>query len=443
MEIKLSDHFTYRRLIRFVMPCVIMMVVTSLYTVIDGFFVSNYAGKMAFAAVNLIWPFLQLISAAGFMFGSGGSALTAFVLGTGDEKKANEIFTMLMMVLAVIGVVISVVGFVFMRQIAVILGADEYLIDDCVLYGRILICANPLFMMQNAYQSFLVTAERPRFGLGIAIMAGLINGILDFLLVAVFPLGVWGAGLATALSQIAGGLIPTIYFMRKNKSRLRFVKTKLDFPALWKACGNGSSEMMTNLSGAVVSLLYNYQLLRLAAEDGVAAYGAIMYVSFVFTAFHFGYAIGCNPIVGYHYGAENEAELKSVLRKSLFLTGAVGLGMTAAAEFLAGPISFVYVGYDPVLCEMTIRGMKLFGFSFFISGFNIFASAFFTGLNNGMVSAMISMLRTLVFQVAAVLLLPLWMELDGIWLSVVAAEAVTLVITAAFFVGNRKKYHYF
>lgn len=348
-----------------------MMVVTSLYTVIDGFFVSNYAGKMAFAAVNLIWPFLQLISAAGFMFGSGGSALTAFVLGTGDEKKANEIFTMLMAVLAVTGVVISVVGFIFMRQIAVILGADEYLIDDCVLYGRILICANPLFMMQNAYQSFLVTAERPRFGLGIAIMAGLINGILDFLLVAVFPLGVWGAGLATALSQIAGGLIPTIYFMRKNKSRLRFVKTKLDFPALWKACGNGSSEMMTNLSGAV------------------------------------------------------------------------GLGMTAAAEFLAGPISFVYVGYDPVLCEMTIRGMKLFGFSFFISGFNIFASAFFTGLNNGMVSAMISMLRTVVFQVAAVLLLPLWMELDGIWLSVVAAEAVTLVITAAFFVGNRKKYHYF
>lgn len=252
-----------------------------------------------------------------------------------------------------------------------------------------------------------------------------------------------GAGLATALSQIAGGLIPTIYFMRKNKSRLRFVKTKLDFPALWKACGNGSSEMMTNLSGAVVSLLYNYQLLRLAAEDGVAAYGAIMYVSFVFTAFHFGYAIGCNPIVGYHYGAGNEAELKSVLRKSLILTGAVGLGMTAAAEFLAGPISFVYVGYDPVLCEMTIRGMKLFGFSFFISGFNIFASAFFTGLNNGMVSAMISMLRTVVFQVAAVLLLPLWMELDGIWLSVVAAEAVTLVITAAFFVGNRKKYHYF
>ena len=332
MEIKLSDHFTYRRLIQFVMPCVVMMVVTSLYTVIDGFFVSNYAGKMAFAAVNLIWPFLQLISAAGFMFGSGGSALTAFVLGTGDEKKANEIFTMLMMVLGVIGVVISAVGFVFMPQIAVILGADEYLIDDCVLYGRILICANPLFMMQNAYQSFLVTAERPRFGLGIAIMAGLINGLLDFFLVAVFPLGVWGAGLATALSQIAGGLLPTIYFMRKNKSRLRFVKTRMDFPALWKACGNGSSEMMTNLSGAVVSLLYNYQLLRLAAEDGVAAYGAIMYVSFVFTAFHFGYAIGCNPIVGYHYGAGNEAELKSVLRKSLFLTGTVGLGMTAAAE---------------------------------------------------------------------------------------------------------------
>ncbi len=443
MQIKLSDHFTYSRLLRFVLPSVVMMVVTSLYTVVDGFFVSNFAGKQAFAAVNLIWPFLQLVSAAGFMFGSGGSALVAFTLGTGDERKANEIFTMLMAVLAVIGVVVSVAGFVFMKEIAVMLGADENLMDDCVLYGRILICSNTLFMMQCAYLSFLPAAEKPQLGLGLSILSGVVNAVLDFLLVYVFPLGVWGAGLATAISQAVGGLVPTIYFLCRNGSRLRFVMTGLDLKALAKACGNGSSEMMTNLSGAVVSLLYNFQLLRLAAEDGVAAYGAIMYVSFVFTAFHFGYAIGCNPIVGYHYGAGNTEELKSLLKKSLVLTGTVSLCMTAMAELLAGPISRIYVGYDTGLCEMTIWGMKIFGISFLMNGFNIFASAFFTGLNNGAVSALISFLRTLVIQVIAVLVLPVYLGLDGVWLAIVAAEGVTLAVTAVLFAVNRRKYQYY
>ncbi|MDO4267855.1 MAG: MATE family efflux transporter [Eubacteriales bacterium] len=444
MQIKLSDHFTYGKLLRFVLPCVVMMVVTSLYTVIDGFFVSNFAGKTAFAAVNLIWPFLQLVSAAGFMFGSGGSALVAFMLGQGKEKKADETFTMLMMVLAVLGAAVSAAGFVFMPQIAVFLGAGEHLVDDCVLYGRILICANPLFMMQNAYQSFLVTAERPRLGLGISIMAGVINAALDFLLVAVFPLGIWGAGLATAFSQIMGGLVPTIYFMsRKNKSRLHFVRTKLDMRDLVRSCANGSSEMMTNLSGAVVSLLYNYQLLYLAAENGVAAYGAIMYVGFMFTAFHFGYAIGCNPIVGYNYGANNTGELQNVLKKSLTLTCLVGVAMTMLAETMAGVIASVYVGYDQVLREMTAWGMRIFGLSFLLNGFNIFASAFFTGLNNGAVSALISFLRTLVIQVAAVLILPVYLGINGVWLAVVAAEGCTLLVTAVLFAANRKKYQYY
>lgn len=443
MQIKLSDHFTYGRLMRFVFPSIIMMVVTSLYTVIDGFFVSNFAGKQAFAAVNIIWPFLQLVGAAGFMFGSGGSALVAYTLGTGDEKKANQIFTMLMAVLAIVGAVISVAGFVFMPEIASMLGADQVLMEDCVLYGRILICSNTLFMMQCAYQSFLVTAEKPRLGLWLSVLAGLTNAVLDFMLVYVFPLGIWGAGMATAVSQVVGGLAPTIYFMRKNSSCLRFVKTRLDFRALFKACLNGSSEMMTNLSGAVVSLLYNLQLLKLAGQNGVAAYGAIMYVSFVFTAFHFGYAIGGNPVVGYHYGAGNEKELKSLLRKSLVLTGAAGFFMMLMAEVLAGPISRIYVGYDAELCAMTIRGMKIYGLSFLLNGFNIFASAFFTGLNNGMVSALISFLRTLVIQVAAVLILPLYLGLDGIWLSIVAAEGVTLGVTVILFVANRKTYHYY
>lgn len=441
-SIGLANHFTYKKLIRFVLPCVIMMVITSLYTIVDGFFVSNFVGKNAFAALNLIWPFLMLLGGVSFMIGSGGSALIAYTLGEGNEDKANRIFTMLVYVLVVTGIILSAIGFVFMRPIAKFLGASEHMIDDCVLYGRILLCSNTFLILQNAYQSFLVTAEKPHLGLALSIIAGVTNMILDFLLVYVYSWGIWGAALATAFSQFLGGIIPSIYFSRKNSSRLKFVKTSLDLKALASACGNGSSEMMTNLSSSIVSLLYNYQLLALAAENGVAAYGAIMYIAFTFSALFFGYAIGSTPIFGFHCGAGNSDELKSLLKKSLRLTLFVGIAMTTLSALLAPVMGQIFVGYDRELYEMTVHGLRIYAFTFLLSGFNIFASAFFTGLNNGKVSALISFLRTLVFQVISIFALPAMLGLTGVWLASVVAEGVTLIVSAVLIVVNRHKYHY-
>ncbi len=441
-SIGLANHFTYKKLIRFVLPCVIMMVITSLYTIVDGFFVSNFVGKNAFAALNLIWPFLMLLGGVSFMIGSGGSALIAYTLGEGNEDKANRIFTMLVYVLVVTGIILSAIGFVFMRPIAKFLGASEHMIDDCVLYGRILLCSNTFLILQNAYQSFLVTAEKPHLGLALSIIAGVTNMVLDFLLVYVYSWGIWGAALATAFSQFLGGIIPSIYFSRKNSSRLKFVKTSLDLKALASACGNGSSEMMTNLSSSIVSLLYNYQLLALAAENGVAAYGAIMYIAFTFSALFFGYAIGSTPIFGFHCGAGNSDELKSLLKKSLRLTLFVGIAMTTLSALLAPVMGQIFVGYDRELYEMTVHGLRIYALTFLLSGFNIFASAFFTGLNNGKVSALISFLRTLVFQVISIFALPAMLGLTGVWLASVVAEGVTLIVSAVLIVVNRHKYHY-
>lgn len=441
-KVGLGDHFTYRKLMRFALPSVIMMIVTSLYTVVDGYFVSNFVGKNPFAALNLIWPYLQLINAAGFMIGSGGSALVAFTLGEGNEERANQIFSMLIRLMVYLGILLSIFSVIFMRPIALALGASDLLVDDCVVYGRIMASANVFMMLQASYQSFLVTAEKPKMGLGISIFAGLTNVICDFVFVYFLRWGLWGAALASAMSQLAGGMIPTVYFLRKNSSRLRLVWAKMDFRAIGKACANGASEMMTNLSGAVIGLLYNYQLLKYAGENGVAAYGAILYIAFIFQALFFGYAMSSTPIVGYHYGAGNHMELKNVLKKSLILTAIVGICMTAFAEGSAGVVAGVFVGYDAKLCQITITGMRFFAISFLMSGFNIFASAFFTGLNNGKISAIISFLRTLVIQASAIYILPLLFRLDGIWMAAAVAEGMTLLVSMGMLTANRKRYGY-
>lgn len=442
MKIKLSDHFTYKNLFKFIMPTIFMMIVTSIYGIVDGFFVSNFVGKNAFAAVNLIMPVLMAIGAFGFMIGTGGSALVAKTLGEGQKEKANQYFSMLTYVIIIFSLIITIIGFIFMPQIARALGASDLIIDDCILYGRILIAAEIFFMLQNSFQSFLVTAGKATFGLIISIAAGISNIILDFVLVYVFDFGIEGAAAATVFSQIVGGLIPFIYFARKNDSLLRLVKTKIQLKPLGKACLNGSSEMLTNLSTSLVSIVYNFQLMKIAAENGVSAYGVIMYVSIIFMSFFFGYAIGVNPIIGYNYGAKNSAELKNVLKKSLVLTSIVSVTMIVAAVLLSGAISKIFVGYDAELHDMTSNALKLYSLSFLVCGFNIFSSAFFTGLNNGVVSAVISFTRTLVFQVAAVILLPMILGINGIWLSVAVAESLTLVLTVVFFVTNKKKYNY-
>lgn len=441
-KVGLSDHFTYKKLMQFVFPCIVTMIVTSVYTIVDGFFVSNFAGKNAFTALNLIYPFLMALGALGFMIGTGGSALVSFTLGEGKKERANQIFTMLVLTIVIAGAVWSVVGFIFIRPIARALGATDAIVEDCVLYGRILLASNVFFMMQNSYQSLLVTAERATFGLAISVASGVMNVILDFVLVYVLNLGIGGAAAATAGSQIVGAAIPTLYFWGPNKSLLHFTKTRLDLRVLKKACSNGASEMMTNLSSSVVSMLYNWQLMKIAGEDGVAAYGVIMYVAFIFMAFFFGYAVGCGPLIGYNYGSGNHKELKNLLCKSLVFTAFAAVIMTVASEILAMPLSKVFVGYDKNLCDMTCRGMAFFSFSFLICGFNIFGSAFFTGLNNGKISAVLSFLRTLVFQVISIFLLPVFLKLDGIWLAVVVAEGLTLVFTAIFLITQRKRYHY-
>ncbi|MBQ9947719.1 MAG: MATE family efflux transporter [Oscillospiraceae bacterium] len=440
--IQLSDHFTYGRLIRFVIPSIVMMIFTSIYGVVDGLFVSNFVGKTPFAALNLIMPAIMIMGAVGFMIGTGGSALVAKTLGEGDRERADRYFTMMIMLDVIAGVLLAVLGNIFIEPMALLLGADEVLLPYCVLYGRITLCGLPAFMLQNVFQSFLITAEKPKLGLAVTVAAGCTNIILDLLLVGIFPMGLAGAALATAISQLVGGVIPLIYFLRPNKSLLRLTRTRLEVSPLLKACANGSSELMSNISMSLVGILYNYQLMSLAGENGVAAYGVIMYVNFIFVAFFIGYSIGAAPIIGYHYGALNSDELKSLRKKSLVIVGITGLVMTVLAEVLAAPLSALFVGYDAELFELTRRGFMLYSLSFLICGINIFGSAFFTALNNGLISAILSFVRTLVFQVAALFILPLFMQVDGIFFSIVAAEILAAAMTIVFIVAKRKKYGY-
>ena len=442
MTIQLSDHFTYKKLLRFTLPSIIMMIFTSIYGVVDGFFVSNFAGKTAFTAVNFIMPFLMILGTFGFMFGTGGSALISKTMGEGDMPRANRIFTMLTLVSFVTGVVVAVLGIVFIRPIAVLLGASGEMLECCVIYGRIILAALPAFMLQQEFQSFFVTAEKPQLGLVSTLVSGVTNMVLDALLVAVFDLGIVGAAVATGISQLIGGVFPIIYFSRRNSSLLRFTRTSLDGKALLKTMTNGSSELMSNVSMSLVGMLYNVQLIKYAGEDGVAAYGVLMYVSMIFIAAFIGYSIGTAPVIGYHFGAGNTAELKSILKKSLVIISTVSVAMVVLGEVLAKPLSLVFVSYDSGLLELTVRGFYIFSFSFLFCGIAIFGSGFFTALNNGLISALISFLRTLVFQIVAIMILPLIWGTDGIWVSVIVAELMAALTTAVFIIALRKKYKY-
>lgn len=440
--IQLSDHFGYKRLIRFTMPSVFMMIITSIYGVVDGFFISNFVGKTPFAAVNFIMPFLMVVGALGFMFGTGGSALIAKTMGEGDEEKAKKIFSLIIYATIISGVVIAIVSILFLRPIASFLGAEGSMLDDCVTYGQIILVALPLLMVQYAFSSLVVTAEKPQFGLWVTIIAGVTNFVGDVLFMAVFQWGVLGAALATAIGQIVGGTIPLIYFSRKNTSRLKLGKFEWDTGALIKTCTNGSSELMNNISMSIVGMLYNAQLLRYAGENGVAAYGTIMYVNFIFIAIFIGYVVGVSPVISFHYGAGNRNELKGLMKKSLVLILLASVIMFVMAEFMSTPLAKIYVGYDDELLSMTVHAFKIYAFSFVFAGVAIFGSAFFTALNDGLTSALISFLRTLVFQCASVMLLPLVWGLDGIWISIIVAELMAVAVTGIFMVVKRKKYGY-
>lgn len=442
MRIQLSDHFTYKKLLRFVLPSIIMMVFTSIYGVVDGLCVSNFVGKTPFAAINLIMPFVMIFGGIGFMFGTGGSALVAKTLGEKQPEKANRYFTMMVWVTLIVGIIISIIGVVFMRPISVLLGADEAMLEDCVIYGRIIIAFNTAFMLQNLFQSFLIAAEKPRLGLVATLAAGCTNMILDVLFVGVFRFGVAGAAIATGISQCVGGIIPLIYFIRPNDSLLHLTRARLEWRPILAASANGSSELVSNITASIVGMLYNFQLLEYAGQDGVAAYGVLMYVEFIFVAIFVGYSIGSAPIISYHYGAENHTELQNMLHKSILLMLGGGVLVLIAAQVLAGPLAHMFVGYDKTLFDMTVHGFRIFSLFVLFAGFNIFASSFFTALNNGGVSAAISFLRTFVFKFSAVLLMPLLFKLDGIWWATVVAEVLAFILSAAFILGKRKKYQY-
>ena len=443
-KIQLSDHFTYGRLLRFTLPSIGMMIFTSIYGVVDGFFVSNFAGKTPFAAVNLIMPFLMILSTVGLMFGTGGSAIVARAFGEGDRDRANRCFSLFVYVAAAVGAVLAVLGIAFARPVAELLGGQGALLDNAVLYARVILIALPFNVLQMLFQAFCTTAEKPRLGLRVTVASGVTNMVLDAVLVITLPqeYKLAGAAAATALSQVVGGGVPLIYFGRKNSSLLRLGKCRLDGKVILKACTNGSSEFMSNIAMSLVSMLYNLQLLHFAGEDGVAAYGVMMYVSMIFSAAFIGYSIGAAPIVSYHFGAQNHGELQSLLRKSLKMIGIFGVAMVLASQVLALPLSKFFVGYDPELMQMTASGFRIFGLSFIFMGFAIYASGFFTALSDGLTSALIAFLRTLVFQVAAVLILPRIWEVTGIWLSIVVAEFMAMVLSALFLVLKQKKYHY-
>lgn len=444
MAIQLSDHFTYRRLIKFTLPCIGMMVFTSIYGVVDGFFVSNFAGKTPFAAVNLIMPFLMILSTVGFMFGTGGSAIVAKTLGEGDRQRANDYFSLFIYTTFTLGVILAAFGFIFIRPIAEVLGAEGALLDNVIIYARIILLALPFNALQYLFQSFLVTAERPQIGFTVTVAAGVTNIILDAVLVILLPqeYKLAGAAIATAMSQFIAGGIPLVYFLGKNSSILRLGKLKIDGRAILKACTNGSSEFMSNISMNLVGMLYNVQLMTYAGEDGIAAYGVIMYVSMIFSAAFIGYSIGTAPVIGYHDGAKNHAELKGLLRKSIILIGIFGICMVIAAELLATPLAKLFVSYDKQLMELTVSGFRIYALAFVFMGYAIFASGFFTALNDGITSAVISLLRTLVFQIGAVLLLPLLLGINGIWFSIIVAEVMAVVLSTIFLIAKRGRYHY-
>ena len=442
MKIQLSDHFSFGRLLRFTWPSIVMMVFTSIYSVVDGIFVSNFAGKTAFAAVNLIMPYLMVFGTVGFMIGTGGTALISMTLGMGNKKKANELFSMLTYLTILVGLIFTVLSIVFMRPAAMALGATGQMLEDCVVYGNIMQLALIAYLLQYAFQSFCITAEKPNLSLAMMVTAGVCNMILDALFVAVFRWGIVGAATATAIAQYLGALIPFVYFLRPNDSLLRLGKCCFDGKALLRTLTNGSSELMSSVSMSLVSMLYNLQLIRYAGENGIAAYGVIMYVNFFFVAVFIGFTIGAAPIIGYNHGAQNHGELKNMFRKCLVVISFFAVAMAAAAVILARPLSAVFVGYDPCLLKMTVRGFMIYALSFLLCGFNIFGSSLFTALNNGLISAVISFVRTIICQIAAVLILPLVFGLDGIWWAIVVSEAVALVLTLFCFVKFRNRYHY-
>ena len=441
-KIQLSDHFTYKKLIRYSIPMIGVLILTSIYGVVDGLFISNVEGDIAFSAVNLILPGVMMFSSIGFMMGSGGAAIVSKTLGEGKKEKASQYFSMIVYFLIIIGIVCAILGCILTKQISSLLGASEKMEKYCIEYGRVLFLFLPFMMLQYMFQSFFAVAEKPNVGLLITLCAGITNAIGDYLLIVVFRLGITGAAVASGASMVVGSVPAIIYFAFKKDLKFKLVPTKFDWKALGHTMSNGSSEMVTNISMSFVNMLYNAQLMKYYGENGVSAYGVIMYVGFIFSGCYMGVSQAVAPVVGYNYGASNEEELKNVFKKSLIILAVMAIFLTGSAEALSKPLAYVLFSHNEELLKLTTYAIRLYAIGYTISWINIFGSAFFTGLNNGLVSAIISFGRMLVFQLATIFILPLIFDSTGLWLAMPVSEVFSLIVTVTFFITMRKKYNY-
>lgn len=444
MQLSISDRFNYSRLLRFTFPSVVMMLFTSIYVIADGFFVSNFVGKTALASVNFAYPILMILGCIGFMFGSGSSALISKKLGEGKDGEANDIFSFIIIFSILLGILLTLLGFFFIEDVLVLMGATGELLENSTVYAKIIVSCLPFYILQYEFQCLLVTADKPRLGLVVTVLAGLTNIVFDALFIVVFGWGIWGGATATALSQVVGGLVPLIFFLRRNNSSRLRIKGgfRWDWKSLAKICGNGSSEFMSNVSTSIVGAVYNLQLLKYAGEDGLAAYSVIMYVGIVFVSLFIGYSVGSAPIIGYNYGSEDHEHLRKITRESYVIISLQSVAMIIFSFVMARPLGLVFVSYDHSLLVFTIHAFRLYSISFLFCGFSIFSSSFFTALNNGLVSALISFLRTLVFQLLSILTIPIFLGSDGIWLATACAEFLSLIFSLIFVLANRRKYHY-
>lgn len=441
-RIRLSEHFTYRKLLRFTLPTIVMNIFTSLYIIVDGYFVASFVGKTEFAAVNLIMPVLNIMGTIGYMFGVGGSALIAKILGEKNREKANSLFSLIVLTSSVLGILMMIPGFIFMSRITALLGAEGELLKNTILYGRIFILALPAWILIYEFQLFFVTAEKPGLGLAVTVCAGFCNILLDAIFIIGFKWGLAGAAAASALTQFVGGVFPLIYFRRKNNSLLKLVKPTWDGRAVMKCCTNGSSEFMAEAAPSLVGVVYNVQLLKFAGENGVVIYGLLMYISLIFWAIFVGYSNGVGSVFSYHYGAQDHAELKNLLRRSLVIIGITSVVMFVLSEIFAYPLSTLFLKDNRQLVLGAVHAIRVISFSYLFTGMAIFGSAFFTALNNGTVSALISFLRTFVFELGAVLLLPMLFGVDGIWYALIFAEFMAAFTSIIFMIALRRKYHY-
>ena len=442
MSIQLSDHFTYRKLSAFVLPTIAMMVLTSMYTMVDALFISHFVGEIALAAVNFVFPVIMLLGGLGFMLGTGGTALVAKTFGQGDNDRARRYFTQVTLLAALLGGAMAGIGILFLPQMCILLGGTDKLMPDAVLYGRVMLGFLPCCILQCTFQALVVAAEKPKMAFWLSVAGGVTNLALDLLFVVFFGWGLAGAALATGLSQAVAGLIPVVYFFFPNNSLLRFVRTRLELRPMLQACSNGASELVTGISASFIGMLYNYQLLQYYGEEGVAAYGVVMYVAFLFGSIIFGYDLGCNPLFAYNHGAENHAELRNLFRKSLVLITGAGIILCASALLFSSPLAYLFVGYSAELTELAKYAFCVFSVYFALHGYNIFASGLFTAMNNGFISALIAFSRTFLFQSVAVLLLPLLFGAGGIWWSAAVAEVSTLCISVYLVLRFRSRYGY-